>query len=53
MKIVPSAVILVDEEVRESEQEVQNYKKLLADQEPLGAEFEKVLNENLWDLYES
>lgn len=26
---------------------------LLASQEPLGAEFERVLHENLWDLYES
>ncbi|HUX54726.1 MAG TPA: hypothetical protein VMV56_09950 [Williamwhitmania sp.] len=29
------------------------YARLLNNQEPLGAEFEKVLNENLWDLYES
>jgi len=29
------------------------YARLLANQEPLGAEFEKVLYENLWDLYES
>jgi hypothetical protein len=27
------------------------YAKLVADQEPLGAEFEAVLHENLWDLY--
>lgn len=27
------------------------YSKLLADQEPLGKEFERVLHENLWDLY--
>ena len=29
------------------------YARLLADQEPLGIEFEKILYENLWDLYES
>lgn len=29
------------------------YATLLAKQEPLGAVFEKVLYENLWDLYES
>ena len=29
------------------------YTKLLASQESLGAEFEKVLHENLWNLYES
>lgn len=29
------------------------YARLLTSQEPLGAEFEKVLYENLWDLYES
>lgn len=29
------------------------YARLLASQEPLGAEFEKVLYANLWDLYES
>ena len=28
------------------------YAKLLGGQEPLGAEFEKVLYDNLWDLYE-
>jgi hypothetical protein len=27
------------------------YAKLLANQEPLGKEFERVLHENLWDLY--
>jgi hypothetical protein len=36
------------------EQKVGNfYGRLLASQEPLGPEFEKVLYENLWDLYES
>ena len=29
------------------------YARLLGSQEPLGAEFEKILYENLWDLYES
>lgn len=29
------------------------YAQLLANQEPLGAEFERVLYDNLWDLYES
>lgn len=29
------------------------YARLLASQEPLGVEFEKVLYDNLWDLYES
>lgn len=29
------------------------YAKLLSNQEPLGADFEKVLYDNLWDLYES
>lgn len=29
------------------------YSKLVSIQEPLGAEFERVLNQNLWDLYES
>lgn len=29
------------------------YARLLDGQEPLGAEFEKVLYDNLWDLYES
>lgn len=29
------------------------YARLLADQEPLGEEFEAVLHKNLWDLYES
>ena len=29
------------------------YAKLLAAQEPLGEKFEKVLHDNLWDLYES
>jgi hypothetical protein len=33
--------------------EVSNfYTKLLASQEPLGEKFEKILHENLWDLYE-
>lgn len=27
--------------------------RVLANQEPLGAEFEAVLHKNLWDLYES
>ena len=36
------------------EQTVVNfYANLLAAQEPLGAEFGKVLYDNLWDLYES
>lgn len=36
------------------EQAVGNfYARLLSSQEPLGLEFEKVLYENLWDLYES
>lgn len=36
------------------EQAVGNfYARLLASQEPLGAEFERVLYDNLWDLYES
>lgn len=36
------------------EQAVGNfYSRLLAGQEPLGAAFEKVLYDNLWDLYES
>ena len=26
--------------------------RLLAEQEPLGAVFEKILHDNLWDLYE-
>ena len=29
------------------------YTSLLSNQEPLGADFEAVLNDNLWDLYES
>lgn len=29
------------------------YSTLLSAQEPLGAEFERVLHDNLWDLYES
>lgn len=29
------------------------YARLLNSQEPLGAEYEKVLYDNLWDLYES
>lgn len=29
------------------------YSKLLREQEALGAEFEKVIHQNLWDLYES
>ena len=28
------------------------YAKLVTSQEPLGAEFSRVLHENLWDLYE-
>lgn len=28
------------------------YKDLLSNQEPLGIEFEKVLYDNLWNLYE-
>lgn len=28
------------------------YTNLVASQEPLGVEFERVLNENLWSLYE-
>lgn len=36
------------------EQAVGNfYARLLSSQEPLGEEFEKVLFDNLWDLYES
>lgn len=36
------------------EQSVGNfYARLLGNQEPLGAAFEKVLYDNLWDLYES
>ena len=30
----------------------QFYTQLIDDQEPLGEEFEKILNNNLWDLYE-
>ena len=29
------------------------YSKLLASQKPLGYDFEQVLNDNIWDLYES
>lgn len=29
------------------------YQALQAKQEPLGDEFEKVLHDNLWDLYET
>lgn len=29
------------------------YSRLLLGQEPLGAEFEKVLYDNLWDMYEA
>lgn len=36
------------------ERDIRNfYGNLLAHQERLGAEFEKILNENMWDLYES
>lgn len=36
------------------EQAVGNfYEQLLAHQEPLGDEFERILHQNLWDLYES
>lgn len=36
------------------EEDVGNfYAYLLANQEPLGAEFEKVLYDNIWNLYES
>lgn len=36
------------------EQIVSNfYSTLLVQQEPLGMEFEKVMHENLWNLYES
>jgi len=36
------------------EQAVENfYEQLLTHQEPLGDEFERVLHQNLWDLYES
>lgn len=36
------------------EQSVSNfYAHLLGNQEPLGVEFERVLYDNLWDLYES
>jgi hypothetical protein len=36
------------------EQKIGNfYAKLSAKQEPLGADFEKVLYDSLWDLYES
>ena len=43
------------EAVRENfeNQIIQFYTNLLANQEQLGPEFEKVLNENMWDLYES
>lgn len=35
------------------EESVSNfYAKLLSNQEPLGADFEKILYENLWNLYE-
>lgn len=38
----------------EFEKEVSRfYARLLERQQPLGEEFEKVLHENLWDLYES
>ncbi len=37
-----------DNEFEESISEF--YKKLLAKQEPLGVEFETVLNDNFWDL---
>ncbi|MFA6972632.1 MAG: hypothetical protein WC208_14715 [Gallionella sp.] len=40
--------------INELENSVSNfYSRLLASQESLGAEFEKVLYANLWDLYES
>lgn len=29
------------------------YQSLLVKQEPLGEPFQKILHENLWDLYES
>jgi len=36
------------------EQAVGNfYEQLLSHQEPLGDDFEKILHQNLWDLYES
>ena len=31
----------------------QFYSDLLAQQEPLGAEFEKILYDNLWELYDA
>jgi hypothetical protein len=36
-----------------NEQQNRFYTYLVANQEELGAEFEKVLYENLWDLYEN
>lgn len=39
---------------RKFERSVGNfYSRLLLAQEPLGAEFEKVLYDNLWDMYEA
>ena len=29
------------------------YQKLLESQEPLGEEFQKILDDNIWDLYVS
>lgn len=39
---------------KEFEEYISNfYRNLLNSQEPLDEEFEKILNDNLWDLYET
>ena len=43
----------VEPKARESKTLHLFYSKLLADQEALGKDFEKVLDENRWNLYES
>ena len=46
------AAVLPQPQVADFEEAIADfYSTLLANQEPLGKEFEQVLHENLWDLY--
>jgi hypothetical protein len=48
-----SASLLNDGLCVEEDKIAEFYKHLLERQEPLPADFAKILNDNLWDLYES
>lgn len=45
-------MIALQEQWRQGQEFLSNLEEFVKTQEPLGGEFEKVLHDNLWDLYE-